>query len=80
MKSRHERADGPGKGSKDKIPLLFSVYQSEILWDSIRIYFLRPGSAGELREENLEKCIKISIHSQQNLFLAFLLIYLHLSV
>lgn len=33
---RHARADGPGKASKPKIPLLFSVYLSEILWDSMR--------------------------------------------
>lgn len=33
---RHARADGPGKASKTKIPLLFGVYLSEILWDSIR--------------------------------------------
>lgn len=47
----HKRADGPGKASKLKIPVLFSICKN--MWDSIR----HRGSLPEAREyrENEER-------------------------
>lgn len=57
MELRHARADGPGKASKTKIPLLFGVYLSEILWDSIRqrALFLEAWECRGIEERQLGK-------------------------